>query len=421
MIAAAAALVFAAFVSVLGLPSGAPAADAASGGYVVVLDGDSRVSSVLDRLGLTAEHTYASAFKGFSTTLTAAQRRATLADPTVASVIPDRMLADESRGGLARWNTDIKPPKLDDRQEIPTGVRRIGGQESPTADIDGSDDKRVNIDVAVIDDGVQLNHPDLNVHRHLNCFGRRYREETHGTHVAGTIAALDNDEGVVGVAPGARIWGIRVFNERGDTSLSAILCALDYVLDHADKIEVANLSAAFPGFDDGTCGVASDDPVHSSICEITDAGVTFVTAAGNFADDAANWAPVSYEQTIGVSALTDYDGAPGGLSEATCVPEEFAGKDDTFAVFSNYGADVDLIAPGVCILSTWPKPPGYEYWLGTSMATPHVSGAAALYLATHPDASPDDVKAALQASGDHTPVPGDPDAYPEPLVDVTGF
>ena len=106
-----------------------------------------------------------------------------------------------------------------------------------------------------------------------------------------------------------------------------------------------------------------------------------------------------------MSALSDYDGLPGGLGKATCR----AGKDDTLADFSNYGAGVDLIAPGVCITSTW-KGGGYNTTSGTSMASPHVTGAAALYLSDHPGASPAAVAAALKAAGNLLwNAAGDPD------------
>ncbi len=127
--------------------------------------------------------------------------------------------------------------------------------------------------------------------------------------------------------------------------------------------------------------------------------------------------PAAYDEVITVSALADFNGQPGGGAAATCR----ADVDDTFADFSNYGADVDLIAPGVCINSTW-KGGGYNTISGTSMASPHVAGAAALYKAANPGASPAQVKTALQSAGNlNWNNVGDRDGVKETLLNVDGF
>ena len=127
--------------------------------------------------------------------------------------------------------------------------------------------------------------------------------------------------------------------------------------------------------------------------------------------------PAAYDEVITVSALADLNGVPGGGAAPTCRTD----VDDTFADFSNYGADVDIIAPGVCINSTW-KGGGYNTISGTSMATPHVSGAAALYKANNPSASPAQVKSALQNAGttDWNNV-DDHDSTKERLLDASTF
>jgi subtilisin len=146
-------------------------------------------------------------------------------------------------------------------------------------------------------------------------------------------------------------------------------------------------------------------------------GVTFVVAAANSAANAANTIPAAYNEVITVSALADFNGLPGGGAAPTCRSD----VDDTFADFSNFGADIDLIAPGVCILSTY-KGTGFAMLSGTSMASPHVAGAAALYISTHPGASPATVKSALQSAGNLTwNNSDDHDSTKERLLNVDAF
>ena len=157
--------------------------------------------------------------------------------------------------------------------------------------------------------------------------------------------------------------------------------------------------------------------MHKAICNSVAAGVTYVVAAGNSAVDASTFTPAAYDEVITVSALADFDGKPGGLGAATCRSD----VDDTFASFSNYGADVDIIAPGVCIYSTWLLG-GYNTISGTSMAAPHVAGAAALWKSTHPSATPAQVKAALLSAGTtNWNNSDDPDGIKEPLLNVSTF
>jgi subtilisin family serine protease len=274
----------------------------------------------------------------------------------------------------------------------------------------------VNVDVAVIDTGIDLSHPDLNVVGGVNCSsGNSYSDGNgHGTHVAGTIAAKDNGIGVVGVAPGARLWAVRVLNNAGSGSDSDVICGIDWVTARASTIEVANMSLGGGGTEPAASGCSTGDPFHDAICRSVAAGVTYAVAAGNESDDAANHTPAAYDEVITVSALADFNGLPGGGAAATCR----ADVDDTFADFSNFGADVDLIAPGVCILSTW-KGGGYNTISGTSMASPHVAGAAALYKATHAGATPVQVKTALQNAGNlNWTTTTDPDGTHEKLLNV---
>jgi subtilisin len=376
------------------------------GRYIVLLDDATVVEDAVWRAertpGVSVDDVYESAVNGFSARMPLSAAQALAGSAGVRSV-----------------EADVRVQLT--AQALPTGVNRANADASPTAAINGRD-RRVDVDVAVIDTGVDYQHPDLNVYRPgaRNCFQQAPNaddENGHGTHVAGTVGALDNRVGVVGVAPGARIWPVRVLGPLGSGSMSEVVCGIDYVTANADRIDVVNMSLGSPGGrDDGNCGRTFGDAMHQAICTSVAAGVTYVVAAGNSGRDAAGFSPSSYDEVITVSALADFNGRPGGGATATCRPD----VDDTFADFSNHGPDVDLIAPGVCILSTWVGG-GYATLSGTSMASPHVAGAAGLYLARHPAAAPAAVRAALRTAGTDWSGVGDPDRVHEPLLDVTGF
>jgi subtilisin len=364
-------------------PSSSSVSSAAAAPYIVVLDDSADARALApaqaSRLGFDVGHVYTSALQGYSATMSPAVAAALEALPSVRWVQRDTAVSINA-------------------QTTPTGINRSNADASPTAAINGVD-QRVNVDVAVIDTGADLSHPDLNIYRAgaKNCsIGAVNANDLHGhgTHVSGTIGAIDNSSGVVGVAPGARIWPVKVLTDAGSGLNSDVICGIDYVTAHASQIEVANMSLGGAGTDDGNCGNTNEDAMHAAICESVAAGITYAVAAGNDSENAANSTPAAYDEVITVSALADFNGLPGGGAPSTCRSD----VDDTFANFSNYGADVDLIAPGVCINSTWMLG-GYNTISGTSMASPHVAGGAALYKATHPTASPAAVKAALQGSG----------------------
>jgi subtilisin len=371
--------------------------------YIVVLKGsvgapDAVAAQQARSRGIVVGHVYHAALKGYSAVMTAADAQALQTDPRVVSVTPDQ------------------PVQLD-AQALPTGIDRIDGELSSTASGDGSGS--VDVDVAVIDTGIDPTHPELNVVGGINCStGNSYNDgHGHGTHVAGTIAARDNDIGVVGVAPGARLWAVRVLNNQGFGFTSDIICGVDWVTANASTIEVANMSLSGTGTEPPGSGCATGDAYHDAICSSVAAGVTYAVAAGNQRTDAATRRPAAYDEVMTISALADFDGKPGGRAAPTCRTDE----DDTFANFSNFGADVDLIGPGVCILSTW-KGGGYATISGTSMASPHAAGAAALYKSTHPAATPAQVKSALQAAGTaNWNNADDPDGIKERLVNVSSF
>jgi subtilisin len=237
----------------------------------------------------------------------------------------------------------------------------------------------------------------------------------HGTHVAGTIGALDNNAGVVGVAPGARIWSVKVLNAQGSGNMSDIIAGIDYVTANASSIEVANMSLGCE------CTSAA---LNTAISKAVAAGVTIVVAAGNSAKDSTTYSPANHPDAITVSAIADFNGLAGGGAASTC----YSDVDDTFANFSNFGAPVDIAAPGVCINSTW-KGSAYKSISGTSMASPHVAGAAALYIAKNGKPTNAtgvaNVRSGLIGAGvSQTGTGGfigDPDSSHEPLLNVSGF
>ena len=219
-----------------------------SGRYIVMLADGADPTAVVGRHqkreGTKADRTFQRAFRGFSAKLDKRQREALLADPTVVAVVPDEKIELTA-------------------QTVPTGVSRIGGRLSSVADIDGLD-TRVDADIAIVDTGIQR-VADLNVAGGYNCSSSTRTAwqdpEGHGTHVAGTAAALDNNIGVVGVAPGARLWAVRILDSSGSGLLSWYVCGLDWILAQRDPddpsqplIEVVNMSVTKWGRDDLACG-----------------------------------------------------------------------------------------------------------------------------------------------------------------------
>lgn len=383
-------------VAAPGTASAPPQEGIVSGSYIVTLkagDPDVVARDHAQRQGASVDHVYRYALQGYSAQMSAAAAAEVAADSRVAAVVQDRAVSASA-------------------QVVPPGIDRVDADVSSAAA--GSGSGNVDVDIAIIDTGIDPKHRDLNVVGGVNCIpgGLSFNDlYGHGTHVAGIAAAKDNRIGVVGVAPGARLWAVRVLNSQGGGTTASIICGIDWVTQHASTIEVANMSLGGLG-PEGSC---TDGGLREAICRSTAAGVTYVVAAGNSSADAQFFVPATYGEVITVSAITDFDGKPGALGAPACA----IGTDDSFAFFSNFGPDVDIAAPGVCVLSTW-RGGGYNTISGTSMASPHVAGAAALYKSTHPSASPADVKAALVADGSLDWI-GDPDATQEPLLNVAGF
>ena len=243
------------------------------------------------------------AIRGYVADLTRAQRKALAADPSVIAIVPDERIEKAA-------------------QTIPTGVRRISTRASSLAAIDGVD-TRVDADVAIVDTGIDATHPDLNVAGGYNCSTsdrNAWRDvDAHGTHVAGTVGARDNGIGVVGVAPGVRLWAVKILNDEGFGLLSWYVCGLDWIASRRDPtdpsrplFESVNMSVAKSGRDDRNCGLTNNDVLHQAICRVVATGVPVVAAAANSRTNAAYFVPAAYNEVITVSALADTDGASGG-------------------------------------------------------------------------------------------------------------
>ncbi|BCV22475.1 aerolysin [Moorella sp. Hama-1] len=233
------------------------------------------------------------------------------------------------------------------QQTVPWGVERIDAPKAWQVATGGK------VKVAVLDTGLDAGHPDLAA----NVRGRKNIKfpgwpagdgSGHGTHVAGTIAALNNNFGVVGVAPQAEIYGVKIFDRLGNGYISDIVAGLDWALQN--KMQVVNMSF-------GT--TRPSKTLEEAVSKCVQAGMVLVAAAGNEGKDNSVMYPARYPGVIAVSAIDQHD---------------------NLASFSSRGPEVTVTAPGVDILSTYPGGK-YRTMSGTSMACPHATGVAALILA----------------------------------------
>lgn len=302
--------------------------------------------------GFRVEHVYSAALRGFAARLTARQIDALENNPAVASVEPDGMMTVSA-------------------QTLPWGIDRIGADISSTAAGNGSGGV-ANVNAYIIDTGIDTTHPDLFVVRHVNftgLFGGGGNRDCHGhgTHVAGTVAARDNTNDVVGVAPGAPLTGVKVLACNGSGSTSGVIKGVDWVRANATKPAIANLSL----------GGGANTTLDNAVRALANSGVFVSVAAGNSGADACNSSPARAGTHGGVMTVAATDSA------------------DKEASWSNYGSCVDLWAPGVSILST-KRGGGTTTMSGTSMAAPHAGGTAALYLSSNTGASPANVELQLK-------------------------
>ncbi|MFD7443942.1 S8 family peptidase [Streptomyces sp. NPDC059909] len=339
----------------------APAETAIAGSWIVVLKDTAPTSvrpaaeSLAGRYDVLT-HVYSSSLRGFSVKASAAQARSLASDPRVAYVEQDARVALNATQSNATWGLD----RIDQRQ-LPLDT-------SYTYNTTAS-----NVSIYVIDTGVRTAHQEFGGRAVIGTDtigdGQNGNDcNGHGTHVSGTTAGS-----TYGVAKGATIVGVRVLNCQGSGTTSGVVAGIDWVTANAVKPAVANMSLG------GGASTSLDDAVKRSVAS----GVSYAVAAGNGnqggrAQDACNYSPARVPEAITVGA-TD--------------------KTDTKASWSNYGTCVDLFAPGVGITSSWNTSNTATNTIsGTSMATPHVAGVAALYLSGHPSATPAQVRDAMVAA-----------------------
>ncbi len=356
-------------------PAAAQTVQIPYGNVIVVLQDGLDPSAFASASGVQPSFVYGTLLTGFAANLTEQAARRLAQVPQVQGIYPDYPVEAAA-------------------QVIPTGVERVNAPRNPIMPFGNGSGATVGGVVAVVDSGVAP-LSDLNVVGGYNCTSADRGDygdvSGHGTHVAGIVGAKDNTDGVVGVAPGVGIFSARMLDAAGNGTQSGLICALEAVALHGE-IRVANLSLSTNDAAAGTCGV-NPSALHKAVCALVDRGVAVVVAAGNYGQPTAG-TMAAYPEAIAVSAFQDFDGKPGGLASALCAS---GAADDTFWASSNRGPEVDIMAPGVCIRSYNPAG-GQVYRSGTSMATPHVSGALALYFSAWGGDSVDAARAWLLGS-----------------------
>ncbi|MBM7170825.1 S8 family peptidase [Streptomyces sp. G44] len=336
----------------------AGSADAVKGSYIVTLKKSSGLKAATSQgKGLIAEYggsvtkTYKSALNGYAVKLSAAEARRLAADPAVASVEQNQRVKATATQTNAPWGLDRI-----DQARLPLN----GSYTYP--DSAGS-----GVTAYVIDTGVRVSHAELGG-RAVNGYDAVDGDTTaqdgngHGTHVATTVAGT-----TYGVAKKAKVVAVRVLDNNGSGTTAGVVAGIDWVTRHhtAGAPAVANMSLG------GGASTALDNAVKNSIAD----GVTYAVAAGNEGVNAANSSPARVPAAITVGAT---------------------GSNDAKASWSNYGSVLDIFAPGVSIKAGWHTGDTATNTIsGTSMATPHVAGAAAVYLAGHASATPAQVASAL--------------------------
>ncbi|GAA3391399.1 S8 family peptidase [Streptomyces roseoviridis] len=331
--------------------------------------------AVATKFGAKIKRTYTAALNGYSVELSEAQAKKLAADPAVESVSQNRVFTIDG--------TQPSPPSW--------GLDRIDQKALPlNQSYTYPDSAGQGVTAYVIDTGVRISHSDFGG-RASNGYDAIDNDNTaqdghgHGTHVAGTIAGTAH-----GVAKKAKIVGVRVLDNSGSGTTEQVVAGIDWVTRNAVKPAVANMSLG------GGVDTVLDDAVRRSIA----AGITYAVAAGNDSSNASNYSPARVGEAITVGSTT---------------------SSDARSSFSNYGSVLDIFAPGSSIKSAWnTNDTATNTISGTSMATPHVAGAAALYLADNPTATPAAVSTALTSAATPNVVTSPGTGSPNRLLYVGG-
>ena len=332
------------------------------------------VQTLEKRHHIKAHAAFGTVFQGMSVRLTPAQREALRRDPSVAVIEPEQVFSVQGRlepdvqaTGKVSGSTSVSS------QVIPWGISKTLATQSYSLAGNGSGVVQ-GVRAYIIDTGLDTKNADLNRMGHINFTGdgRNIDCNGHGTHVAGTVAAYDNSAAVVGMGPGVALYGVKVLNCQGSGTTTSVIQGIDWVAANAVLPAVANMSLG------GGASQLLDDAVRNAAAK----GIVFAIAAGNSATDACTTSPARV----------------GGGGTAGVMTVAATDSSDLEASFSNYGSCVDIWAPGVSITSL-KLGGGTAIMSGTSMASPHVGGAAALYLGRYPTATSASVVSALKGMG----------------------